>query len=154
VIIARADLMSPEAQSLIACLNQELTATYPEEGATHFRLDPAELAPGRGGFLVAREEVPLGCGAVRLIDPAAGLERAELKRMFVKPEARGRGVGRALLEALLEEARALGAAQAVLETGVRQTAALALYVRAGFTRIPAWGEYTDSPLSLCLMKLL
>jgi GNAT superfamily N-acetyltransferase len=91
-----------------------------------------------------------GRGAVRRLDD----EAAELKRMYVAPESRGRGLGRALLNALEREARALGARRLVLETGTRQGAAIALYHRAGFVDIPPFGEYRESPTSLCLAKEL
>jgi GNAT superfamily N-acetyltransferase len=136
---------------LIARLDAEHTATYPEDGATHFRLDADELAPGRGVFLVAYlAGAPVGCGAVRLIAP----EEAELKRMFVTKAARGCGVGAALLSALEACARELGAERVVLETGVRQTEALGLYRRAGYEPVEPWGEYLDSPLSVCMGRRL
>jgi len=72
--------------------------------------------------------------------------------MYVSPEARGHGVGRAVLAALQTEARALGLARLVLETGIRQPEAIALYERAGFSRIPAFGEYVNSPVSVCMAK--
>jgi len=72
--------------------------------------------------------------------------------MYVAPEVRGLGVGRALLLALEAEARGLGLRRVVLETGVRQARALALYERHGFSRIAAYGEYVASPLSVCLGK--
>lgn len=147
--IRREDVTSPVAAALIGALNAELTATYPEEGATHFRLDPDEVAPGSGAFLVARHGTgPVGCGAVRRIDPAT----AELKRMYVAPSSRGLGVGRALLEALTAEARSLGVRRLVLETGVRQGAATGLYESAGFLPVPPFGEYVGSPLSVCMAK--
>jgi len=127
----------------------ELSSRYPEDGATHFRLDPDEVAPGRGAFLVAtRAGEPVGCGAVRRIEAETG----EIKRMYVSPEARGHGVGRAVLAALETEARAPGLARLVLETGIRQPEAIALYERAGFSRIPAFGEYVNSPVSVCMAK--
>jgi GNAT superfamily N-acetyltransferase len=148
--IAPADLLSAEAQRLIAALNAELAALYPEPGANHFRLDPDEVAPGRGVFLVARRDaVAVGCGAIRRVG-----DDAELKRMYVVPAARGRGVARAILWALEHEARRLGARRIVLETGTRQREALALYRRAGFTAIAPFGEYASSPLSLCLAKTI
>ena len=143
------DLLSNEAQTLIAELNAELSAMYPEEGATHFRLDPSEVRPGNGRFVIAaRDGRHLGCGAVRRIDART----AELKRMYVRPEARNRGVARAVLRALEAEARGLGVGRLVLETGVRQAAALALYRREGYVVIPPYGEYVGSPLSVCMAK--
>lgn len=151
ITVARAGLGDDVVIRLIGALDAELSAQYPEEGATHFRLDAAEVAAGRGAFLVAtRAGEPVGCGAVRRIDG----DTAELKRMFVVPAARGQGVGRALLEALEAEARRLEVAWVVLETGERQGAALALYEGAGFVRIPRYGEYATSPLSVCLGKKL
>ena len=124
ITIARAELSAGVSRALIDALNAELAGLYPEPGATHFRLDPEEVADGRGRFLVVqREGAPVGCGALRLLDA----ETAELKRMYVSPSLRGRGLGRRLVAALEAEARALGVRRLVLETGVRQAAALALY---------------------------
>lgn len=149
VTIERVDILSPVAQDLIRSLNAELSATYPEQGATHFRLDPEEVADGQGAFLVATAvDKPVGCGAVRRIDARTG----EIKRMYVAPDERGKGLSRLLLKALEAEARALGLSRLVLETGVRQLAALALYEKAGFSRIEPFGEYVESPLSVCMAK--
>jgi putative acetyltransferase len=159
--IAPAALTSPVATALIAALNAGLSAMYPEPGATHFRLDPSEVAPGAGVFLVAHWlGRPIGCGALRCLHEEAlvrelGPSVGELKRMYVAPEARGRGIGRALLARLEGEARSLGLTRLVLETGRRQAEALALYRHAGFTDIPAYGEYVASPAtSVCLSKSL
>ena len=159
--ISAEPLMGPVAQSLIATLNAELSALYPEPGATHFQLDAAQVAPGAGAFLVARRDgQPIGCGALRRLTGAdvvaqLGNHVGELKRMFVAREGRGTGIGRALLAQLEMEARALGLSRVVLETGSRQHEALALYRRAGYTDIPAYGEYSLSPgTSVCLAKAL
>jgi putative acetyltransferase len=149
--IEHRDLTSPDAQRLIAALNAELTARYPEPGVNHFRLDPDEAAPGRGAFLVAYlGDHPVGCGAVRLLADGD----AEVKRMYVVDAARGLGFGRRMVEGLEAEARSLGATRLVLETGVRQPEALSLYAGAGFARIEAFGEYAGSPLSVCMAKAL
>jgi len=149
VVIQHEALTSSVATRLIHALNAELSGLYPEPGATHFRLDPAEVANDRGAFLVAwADGEPLGCGAVRRLEETS----AELKRMYVAPLARGRGIGRALLTQLEHEARRLGAKRLLLETGIRQQAALALYRDAGFVVIPAFGEYVDSPTSVCMGK--
>jgi putative acetyltransferase len=154
-------LTGVEATALIAALDEELTNRYPEPGATHFRLEPGEVGPGRGTFVVARRgSDSVGCGALRaLVDPAlvAGLGPGvgELKRMYVVPHARGTGVARALLARLEADARALGLTRLVLETGTRQLEAIGLYRSAGFSDIPAYGEYTASPAtSVCLGKAL
>jgi len=154
-------LTNPVAEALIAALNGELSALYPEPGANHFRLDPDEVAPGNGIFLVARwHGRPVGCGALRSIrEPALvrelGSRVGELKRMYVAPDVRGQGIGRALLYRLETEGRPLGLACLVLETGTRQAEALALYRRAGFTAISAYGEYVaSSATSVCLSKTL
>lgn len=152
ITFARAAPTDAASVSLITALNAELSGAYSEAGANHFRLDPDEVADGRGAFFVARcAGEPVGCGAVRLLDA----ETAELKRMYVAPSTRGSGVGRRLLAALEQEARALGARRLVLETGIRQAAALALYRAAGFAPIPLYGEYLLSPAtSVCLGKTL
>jgi putative acetyltransferase len=151
VTIQRESLDSAAARELILALNRELDARYPEEGANHFRLDPAEVTEGRGGFYIARlGHAVAGCGAVRLVDAGA----AEIKRMYVPPALRGRGIATRLLAHLEAEARQLGATRLVLETGERQFESVALYRRAGFVEIPRYGEYVDSPLSLCMGKPL
>ena len=152
IIIQRADLMDERSLALITSLNAELQAMYPEPGANHFKLDPGEVAEGRGAFLVVyREGTPVGCGALRMLDPETG----ELKRMYVDPSQRGQGLGRRLVKALEAEARALGVQRLVLETGTRQLAALALYEATGFRPIPLYGEYCLSPdTSVCLGKQL
>ncbi len=148
------DLHAPAAQQLICALNAELTARYPEEGANHFHLEAREVSEGQGAFFIAYlHHEPVGCGAVRRIEP----DVAEIKRMYVVPRVRGRGVGGRILNALEAEARRLGVRRLVLETGPRQPEAIALYARSGFTEIPLFGDYLNSPhpeLSVCLAKEL
>jgi putative acetyltransferase len=150
ITIRRVELTADVSRTLIDALNAELRAVYPEPGATHFQLNPHEVAEGSGTFTVVyRNELPVGCGALRLLDP----ETAELKRMYVSPAERGKGLGRRLVAALEAEALALGVRRLVLETGVRQAAALALYRATGFKEIPLYGEYCLSPeTSVCLGK--
>jgi hypothetical protein len=151
VDIRREEVTSGVAAALIGALNDELTRLYPEDGACHFRLDTDEVADGRGAFLVARVGGQAGgCGAIRRNADGSG----EIKRMYVAPSWRGRGIGARLLAALEAEARRLAIGRLVLETGTRQDAALALYRGAGWVEIPAFGEYLGSPLSLCMEKRL
>src|SRR5438270_13344825 len=96
--IARESLTSDVAASLITALNAELSAMYPEPGANHFGLDPSEVAPGSGIFLVARlDGRPVGCGALRSLRGESlvrelGPRVGELKRMYVASEVRGQGI--------------------------------------------------------------
>ncbi len=150
ITIARAELAADASQELIAALNVELRALYPEPGANHFGLKPAQVSGQSGVFLVVSlNGTPVGCGAVRLIAPDTG----ELKRMYLSPAARGKGLGRRLIAALESEARALGAKRLVLETGTRQSAAIALYRATGFQPIPLYDEYCLTPeTSICFGK--
>ena len=91
VVVQRVDILSAPARALIEALNAELSGRYPEEGATHFRLDPAEVADGQGAFLIASSSgKPVGCGAVRRIEARTG----EIKRMYVSPDAGAASGGR------------------------------------------------------------
>ena len=138
----------PEAVALIARLDGLLDALY-DPADNHFRLDPEEVEGEAGVFLLARHDGrAVGCGAVRML----GDGRAEVKRMFVEAEMRGRGVGRALLRRLEREARRRGARALVLEMGADQPAAAGLYRSFGFAPIPCWGEYLATPKSVCLGK--
>ena len=152
VHIRRRTLASPEAARLIAALNAELTTTFPEPGATHFSLSDQQVVTGDGAFLVAYlDDMAVGCGAVRRLDEAT----AEIKRMYVDPSVRGRGIGRALVEALECEARLVGVRRIVLETGTRLAPAIKLYEAMGYAHIPLFGEYLSSPnTSLCFGKSL
>ena len=121
----------------------------------------ADIGPAReaamfeepdGVFLVVRADdgAAVGCGGICRFDET----RAELKRMYVVPQARGLGLGRRLLRDLEAHARRLGYVGVVLETGDRQPEALGLYVSAGYERIPCYPPYSERSLSLCFEKRL
>jgi GNAT superfamily N-acetyltransferase len=101
---------------------------------------PGAYGPPDGALLLATEAgLTLGCvGSKRLDD-----ESCEMKRMFVAPVARGRGVGRALAEAVVERARADGYRRMYLDTSIRQTEAIALYRSLGFTEVAAYHDVPD-----------
>jgi GNAT superfamily N-acetyltransferase len=102
--------------------------------------------------------VPVACGALRRLEAGSwgdgepGPGTGELKRMFVRREWRGRGLSRVVLRELERHARDQGLHRVVLETGNLQSAAIALYERSGYARIPAYGGYVHSLLSLCYAK--
>lgn len=146
VVLEPSSPVDPEAARLIFELNAYLDDLYhPDDN--HFRLDTDEVSGDRGAFFLARlDGEPVGCGAVRILDEG----RAEVKRMYVRPEARGAGVGRAILERLEREARERGATELVLEMGDNQPDARALYESFGFVPIPCFGAYLATPNSQCL----
>jgi putative acetyltransferase len=93
---------------------------------------------------------PVGCGALRPMAPGV----AEVKRMYVEPDVRGRGIARQLLAALERRAAELGYVGLRLETGLRQVSAMRLYESAGYERIANYGPYLSNPLSACYEKRL
>jgi GNAT superfamily N-acetyltransferase len=137
----------PDAVALREELAADLHSRYgrdTEPGAKPTASDTAVFLVVRAG------DEPLGCGALRALDT----HTVEIKRMFVRPSARGRGLGRRILAALEEEAARMGATRVVLETGVEQHEAIALYERAGYRSIPCFGAYVGSPISLCYERVL
>jgi GNAT superfamily N-acetyltransferase len=138
----RCDPEVPPASELLAAMRAELNDTY----ETFSRLDnppllPGELRPPGGSYLVAyeREDALAGGGLRRLADGVA-----EIKRMYVGPAARSRGVARALLVALEDDARSLGYSLARLDTGPKQVHALALYRSVGYVEV---APYNDNPFA-------
>ena len=139
----------PRARGLIRALDRLQQSLYPAE-SNH--LDPIETLEGDSvtflAAFVAGETV--GCGAVKRMPGGYG----EIKRMYVDPHARGRGVGKALIDGLETSLLGSGIELARLETGVHQPEALALYERCGYVRIPPFGDYRDDPLSVYFEKRL
>ncbi|HUF84813.1 MAG TPA: GNAT family N-acetyltransferase [Acidimicrobiia bacterium] len=150
ITIEPARLDQLDAEALVGALLDELRERYGEEDPDHPSVH--ELAgPAGGTFLLARVQGrPVGCGGLRRHDDGV----AELKRMYVVPEERRRGVAQVLLAALEAQAGRLGYHAIVLETGVRQPEALSLYEGHGYDRIANFGPYVDAPLSVCLRKEL
>lgn len=149
--IEAVDPQHPQALALLGEAAVEARALYPELFA------PEAPAPGnpplgsRDLYLLARRDgLAVGCGALREWDALTG----ELRRMYVTRAARRDGVARALLARLEHEALGLAYRRLVLETGARQQAAIALYGRCGWRRIPAYGTFVGDPMSVCFGKTL
>lgn len=148
VAIAAEPPRQAEVVRLIEALDRYLGELYPAE--SNHLLDLASLEAPNARFFVARVEGrAVGCVALRLAEGYG-----ELKRMFVLPEARGRQVGRRLLERVEAELLAHGLDLLRLETGGRQPEAVALYRAAGFVERGPFGDYPNDPLSLFMEKRL
>jgi GNAT superfamily N-acetyltransferase len=144
-----------DAARLIDEVQLEYVARYgsPDEGP----IDPLMFDPPHGSFFVGYlNDAPVATGAWRRrpMEAFGASAVAEIKRMYVVPSARGRGHARRILSHLEETARAAGVEALVLETGLRQPEAISLYESAGYTQIPTFGHYRDSPSCRCFGKPL
>jgi GNAT superfamily N-acetyltransferase len=140
---------SADAQALIAELDAELRTLYP--GLPLHELRDRDLVNPLTVFVVGRfDGQAIGCGATRPVDTGV----AEIKRMYVRPPARGRGFSKQILHALEESARRAGVTRLILETGDKQPEAVSLYRTAGYAPIPPYGEYVGDAHSRCFEKRL
>jgi putative acetyltransferase len=137
----------PDVAPLIAALDGLMASLYPAE--SNHLLDIAALSDPAVTFLVARDDrEAIGCGAV-LRDPRGW---GEVKRMYVRPDQRGRGIGRRVLSELESIARNARLPLLRLETGIHNADALALYRRDGFIECGPFGDYAPDPLSVFMEK--
>jgi putative acetyltransferase len=138
---------SPDAAGLILELEAHLASLYPATSRHGFSVERL-VAENVDFFVLRTDGMPAGCGGILFVDGEYG----EIKRMYVRPELRGLGLGRRILEHLTRHAMSRGITLLRLETGIHQQEAIALYERQGFHRIPPFGPYTDDPLTLCYEK--
>jgi GNAT superfamily N-acetyltransferase len=146
----------PDAAKLIADVQQEYVVRYGGHDSTP--VDAAEFAPPLGLFVVGYVDgKAVVCGGWRAHDATEPLFAdgdAEVKRMYVVPTARRRGLARLMLAELERTARAAGRRRIVLETGSRQPEAIALYESDGYTPVPKFGVYRCHESSRCYGKAL
>jgi putative acetyltransferase len=128
-----------EVRALVTELEQVLAAEYPPEQRHGLSVD-ALFEPHVRLFVARQDGEAVGCGGVALF-----ADFAEVKRMYVRPAARGRGVAQAVLARIEAEARAAGLRVLRLETGVRQADSIRLYERWGFRKREAFGAYAQMP---------
>ena len=137
----------PVVQALVAELQQEFVVRY--GGPDETPLDITMFDPPAGAFLLGTlEGDPVAMGGWRRrpdVVALGGSVAAEIKRMYVVPAARGRGFARAVLSALECSARSSGADVMVLETGLKQPEAIALYEASGYVPVEGFGYYKDFP---------
>lgn len=147
--VRTASLLDPDALALI----DRLQGFYAERygGPDVDPMDPAEFEPPDGLFLIARQDsesgpVPVACGAWRRTDvePFGG-STAEIKRMFVVPEAQRSGLASVILAHLEDTAARAGVEALILTTGLPQPEAIAFYLARGFEPIERFGYYRDYP---------
>lgn len=144
MIVREATWADPAGVELRKAQRDELTIRYEDPDSEP---GPAPTADDITVFLIAEDDAgaAIACGGLRRIDDTHG----EIKRMYVTPESRGSGAAVGILRELETRARQLGWERLVLETGDRQPDAIRFYEREGYTRIPKYGHYVHSALSLC-----
>ncbi len=132
--------------SLVRLLDQELAAIDGAEASFYAQYNKVNLI--RHVVVAYQADEPVGCGAFKEF----ATDTVEIKRMFVSPTHRQRGVARTVLAELEQWASELGYPNAVLETGRRQPEAIALYERSGYARTPNYGQYVGVANSVCFRK--
>jgi GNAT superfamily N-acetyltransferase len=146
----------PHAVKLTEQLQQEYVERYGSPDLTP--MAPDHFEPPQGLFMLGYlDGVPVATGGWRAQDASPeGFSDgdAEVKRMYVVPHTRGRGLARRILAELEARAAAAGRIRMVLETGSLQPEAIALYNSCGYTEVPKFGHYRCEPLSVCFGKAL
>lgn len=148
IAFLKTDNQHPDFRQLVALLDVELRVRDGEDHAFYAQYNKPDNIPH---VLVAYDgDVPVGCGALKIYTP----DTLEIKRMFVLPVSRGRGIAMAILKHLEDWATELNFPRLILETGKNQPEALALYAKQGYKIIPNYGQYTDVENSVCFEKIL
>jgi GNAT superfamily N-acetyltransferase len=133
---------SDDARTLIAELEAYLIPLSPPESRHGYSIE--KLINEEVPFFIIRDNgTAVGCGGIKIF----GSDYGEIKRMYVRPQFRGLGFAKLMLEHLADYARSRGVSLLRLETGIAQQDAIALYERSGFQSIPPFGEYKPDPLS-------
>lgn len=145
--VRRTTFADPDLRPLIVELDAELHRIYErvQDAYDGFNLLPADT---RTVLVVDGDDV-IGCCCFKL-----DRTQVEIKRVYVPTRARRRGVAVVVMGALEAWAREIGATHAILETGNKQDAAIALYERLGYLRTPAFPPYVDMDSSICMRKPL
>jgi GNAT superfamily N-acetyltransferase len=146
-IITRERPDSADAVALITELEAHLDPLYPAKSRHGYSVEKL-LAQGVAFFVLRDDALAAACAGIELF----GTDYGEVKRMYVRPQFRGLGYGKLLLDHLADYARAQRVTLLRLETGILQSAAIHLYEGMGFQRIGPFGGYVEDPLSLYYEK--
>ena len=131
-----------DAITLISELEAQLEPLYPRTSRHGYSVEKL-MKQGVAFFVTRHDGVLAGCGGIELF----GTEYGEIKRMYVRPQFRGLGLARLMLDHLAAYAQERNVHLLRLETGIHQKEAIALYERMGFQTVPPFGTYKEDPLS-------
>ena len=148
IAITRTNPKNKDFLMLVHLLDEELTLRDGEDHGFYDQYNSVEHI--RYAVVTYEDGNPIACGAMKKNAP----KTIEIKRMYVIPNLRGRGLATKILSALEDWAKELDYERCILETGKRQPEAIQLYQNKGYERIPNYGQYTDIDNSLCFKKEL
>jgi putative acetyltransferase len=146
--IKRINNTNADFTNLIFQLDNELTGRYESKQKDYDNLNKIELIDTV--ILIYDNKKAIGCGCFKRYNKNS----AEIKRMFVKADYRGKGISKIIIKELENWASEVGFSKLVLETGKKQPEAIGLYENFGFKRIENYGQYADLPNSICFEKIL
>lgn len=144
--IKRTTSEDSDFQKLVVFLDQDLKIKDGEEHS--FFAQYNKLDSIKNVVVYYLDGIAIGCGAFKHFDE----NTVEIKRMFVSPESRGKGIAYEILNELESWATEIGYSEYILETGKKMTEAIKLYERAGYSRIPNYGQYENIESSVCMKK--
>ena len=146
--LVRTNSDNSDFRELVALLDQDLQIRDGDEHSFYAQFNKIDKI--REVVVAYENEKAVGCGAFKEYSASA----AEIKRMFVRPEKRGRGIAGKILTELETWAKELKFSECVLETGVKQPEAIRLYKKSGYETIPSYGQYLNIENSVCMKKLI
>lgn len=146
--IVRTTPDNPDFIQLIQLLDKDIETRDGDEHVFFAQFNTTDSI--KNAVVVYENETPLGCGAFKYYDTAV----AEIKRMYVNPEARGKGIATKVLNELQSWAKEENYSSCILETGHQYPEAVALYKKNGFMVTPNYGQYVGIDDSICFQKIL
>lgn len=146
--LIRTDSSNSDFIELVKYLDADLAERDGAEHAFYAQFNKTSML--KHAVVAYEEGKAVSCGAIREFGPGI----MEVKRMYTLPESRGKGIAGAVLAELEKWAAELDCSQCVLETGIRQPEAIALYKRSGYVQIPNYGQYLNIENSVCFQKAL
>jgi GNAT superfamily N-acetyltransferase len=146
--IKRTNSENTDFQNLVAELDRDLAIRDGDEHAFFAQFN--KIASIRQAIVIYENNEPVGCGAIKEYEEGV----VEVKRMYVLPKKRGKGIASAVLAELEQWAKELGYRKCILETGYKQPEAIRLYNKNNYIVIPNYGQYADVESSVCFEKIL
>ncbi len=146
ISIIRTDSTNPDFQKLVKALDSELAIRDGEEHGFYSQYNKIDAI--KQAIVLYQGPKAVACGAIKPYSETS----AEVKRMYTLPEYRGKGLAAHVLNELEQWAAQLGFEKCILETGIRQPEAIALYKKCGYTLIPNYGQYAGVANSVCFEK--